>query len=172
MFPLLVMSNHGRWRMHAQCDDISWTREVPTCKVKGYDGYMYEPVWLHPEDAKERGIRNGDIVKIFNELGIVLGGAYVTERIRSGVISMDHGARVDFIKPGEIDRGGAINTISPDKIISKNCPGMATSSYLVQVKKLSMKEMEQWRKEYPEAFERQYDPHSGLLFNGWVESGM
>ena len=27
-YPLLSMSNHGRWRVHAQCDDISWTREV------------------------------------------------------------------------------------------------------------------------------------------------
>jgi len=34
-YPLLVMSNHGRWRVHAQCDDITWTREAPTCKVKG-----------------------------------------------------------------------------------------------------------------------------------------
>ena len=30
-YPLLMMSNHGRWRLHAQCDDISWTREPPTC---------------------------------------------------------------------------------------------------------------------------------------------
>ena len=73
----------------------------------------------------KRGIRNGDIVKIINELGIVLAGAYVTERIRPSVAYIDHGARVDFIKVGEIDRGGAINTIAPDKVISKNCPGMA-----------------------------------------------
>ena len=69
MFPLLVVSNHPRWRMHAQCDDISWVREVPTCKVTGPDGYKYEPVWIHPEDAAKRGIRSGDIVKVFNELG-------------------------------------------------------------------------------------------------------
>ena len=72
MYPLLVMSNHGRWRVHAQCDDISWTREAPTCKVKGWDGYMYEPVWINPDEAAKRGIKNGDIVKIFNERGAVL----------------------------------------------------------------------------------------------------
>jgi len=27
-YPLLLMSNHGRWRVHAQHDDISWTREI------------------------------------------------------------------------------------------------------------------------------------------------
>ncbi len=42
MFPSLLMSNHGRWRVHAQCDDISWTREAPTCKIKGWDGYITE----------------------------------------------------------------------------------------------------------------------------------
>jgi trimethylamine-N-oxide reductase (cytochrome c) len=32
-YPLLCMSNHGRWRMHAQCDDIIWNREVETMKI-------------------------------------------------------------------------------------------------------------------------------------------
>jgi len=26
-----------------------------------------------------------------------------------------------------------------------------------------------WKKQYPEAFEREYDPASGLHFNAWVE---
>ena len=151
MFPLSLMSNHGRWRVHSQCDDISWTREAPTCKVTGFDGYKYEPMWINPADAVKRGIQNGDIVKIINELGIVLAGAYVTERIRSSVVYIDHGARVDFIKVGEIDRGGAINTIAPDKVISKNCPGVATSGYLVQVERLGLNEYDQWRRDYPEA---------------------
>ncbi|MBN1191454.1 MAG: molybdopterin-dependent oxidoreductase, partial [Dehalococcoidales bacterium] len=42
-YPLLCMSNHGRWRMHAQCDDIIWNRETGTMKVRGKDGYQYEP---------------------------------------------------------------------------------------------------------------------------------
>jgi trimethylamine-N-oxide reductase (cytochrome c) len=47
---------------------------MPTSKIKGYDGYMYEPLWINPVDAEARGIENGDIVKIYNERGIVLGG--------------------------------------------------------------------------------------------------
>jgi trimethylamine-N-oxide reductase (cytochrome c) len=39
-YPLLLMSNHGRWRVHANHDDISWIRELPTCKIKGPDGYL------------------------------------------------------------------------------------------------------------------------------------
>ena len=170
-YPLLVISNHGRWRVHAQCDDISWTRETPTCKVKGPDGYMYEPVWIHPLDAERRGIKNGDTVKVFNERGIILGGALVWERIIPGAVSIDHGARVDSIIPGKLDRGGAIDLITPEGTVSKNCVGEATSGFLVEVEKVIMTEMEQWRWQYPEAFEREYDPASGLRFNGWVEGG-
>jgi molybdopterin guanine dinucleotide-containing S/N-oxide reductase-like protein len=172
MFPLLLMSNHGRWRVHSQCDDIPWTRETLTCKVKGWDGYLYEPLWIHPSDAAKRGIKNGDIIKVFNERGIVLCGALVWERIMSGVVYVDHGARTDFIIPGKLDRGGAINLISPIGLTSQNCVGQATSGYLVEVHKVSSEEMEQWRKEYPQAFSREYDPASGLRFNAWVEGGM
>ena len=88
-----------------------------------------------------------------------------------GVVYIDHGARADAIKVGEIERGGAINTISPEGIISENCVGQATSGYLVQVERLSGAEMDQWRRDYPEAFERKYDPAAGLRFDAWVVGG-
>lgn len=168
-YPLLVMSNHGRWRVHAQCDDITWTREAPTCKVTGFDGYKYEPCWMNPKDAEARGIKHGDIVKVFNERGAVLCGALVFERIRPGVISVDHGARADYIIPFKLDRGGAINTIAPAGLVSKHAAGQATSGYLAEVARVGAAEMEEWRRDYPEAFEREYDPASGLRFNAWVE---
>ena len=164
-YPLLIMSNHGRWRVHAQCDDISWTREAPTCKIKGPDGYRYEPLWINQVDASARRINNGDIVEVYNERGTVLGGAYVTERVMPGVVYMDHGARYDPIVSGELDRGGAINTITPHNTTSKNATGMVVSSFLVEVKKANLNEL---RKQYPEAFEREYNPTSGLCFKAWV----
>jgi len=171
-YPLLQVSNHPRWRMHANLDDISWFREIPTCKVLGLDGYNYEPLWIHPTDATERGIKNGDIVKVYNERGAVLGGAYVTERIIYGAVYMDHGARVDSIIPGELDRGGAINLITPTKTFSPNTQGQVGSGFLVEVEKVTLAQMEEWKKEYPEAFKREYNPASGLRFNAWVEGGM
>ncbi|MFC1860881.1 molybdopterin-dependent oxidoreductase [Chloroflexota bacterium] len=169
VFPLLVVANHGRWRVHSQCDDIPWTREITTCKVRGWDGYLYEPVWINPQDAAKRGIQDGDIVKVFNERGTILGGARVWERIMPGVTYVDHGARCDFIIPGKLDRGGAIDLISPDWIISKNCAGEATSGFLVEVQPVKMAEMEGWKEKYPEAFAREYDPAAGLRFNAWLE---
>ena len=169
------MSNHGRWRTHAQNDDITWTREIPTCKVKGPDGYMYEPIWVNPIDAAKRDIRSGDIVKLFNERGTVLGGAIVWERIMPGVAYQDHGARADMIATGPeeyIDRGGANNLISPANGTSQNCWGMATSNFLLEVAKVTMPQMEEWRRKYPEAFQRDYEPAAGLRFSAWIEGGI
>jgi trimethylamine-N-oxide reductase (cytochrome c) len=156
------MSNHGRWRIHAQLDDINWFHEIETCKVKGPDGYLYEPCWIHPSDAAKRGITDGDVVDAYNERGHVLCGAYVTERVMPGVVYVDHGARHDPIVVGELDRGGAINTISPHKVLSKNATGMATSGYLVGVTKANL---DQLRKQHPEAFARPYHEGSGLTLD-------
>jgi anaerobic selenocysteine-containing dehydrogenase len=167
-YPLLCQSNHPRHRVHAQLDDISWFREISTCKIRGLDGYLYEPVWLHPSEAEKRGINNGEVVKVFNERGGVLCGAYVTERIMPGVAYVDHGARYDPIVPGELDRGGAINTITPHNITSKNAAGMATNGFLVDVEKIDLDEL---RKKYTEAFNRPYNMAAGLCLDRVIEVG-
>ena len=160
-YPLLCMSNHPRHRVHAQMDDYTWNREIVTCKVKGPDGYMYEPLWLHPAEAAKRGIEDGEICKVFNERGAVLVGARVWERLMPGVAYVDHGARYDAIVPGELDRGGAINTISPHNCTSKNCAGMASSGFLVEVARVDLDEL---RRQYPEVFDRPYSAAAGLRF--------
>jgi molybdopterin guanine dinucleotide-containing S/N-oxide reductase-like protein len=167
-YPLLCMTNHPRHRVHAQLDDNSWNHEIPTCKVKGPDSYLYEPLWIHPSDAAKRGIKEGDICKIFNERGTVLVGARVWERIMPGVAYVDHGARQDFIVPGVLDRGGAINTITPHNITSKYCAGMATNGFLVEVAPV---DLELLRKQYHEAFNRPYSQASGLRFERVLAKG-
>ncbi len=159
-YPLLVMSNHPRWRTHSQHDDMTWLREIHTCKVKGADGYLYEPAWFNPEEAEARGIKDGDVVEIFNDRGGLLAGALVTERVRPGVVYIDHGARWDPIVLGELDRGGAINTITPHKSTSKNAFGMVSSGFLAGIRKVNLQEL---MEKYPEAFNKPYDPAAGLV---------
>jgi len=168
-YPLLVMSNHPRWGVHSQHDDITWLREIETCKVKGPDGYQYHPLWINPVDAAERGIKKGDVVSIFNERGIVLAGAYVTERIMPGAVGIDHGAKYDPIVPGEIDRGGAINTIVPRNVLSKNAAGHAVSGFLAQVEKTDMEAM---KAKYPEALGRECHPAAGPCLAGVLTEGV
>jgi molybdopterin guanine dinucleotide-containing S/N-oxide reductase-like protein len=158
-YPFLCCSNHPRWRVHSQHDDMQWLREIPTCKIKGPDGYAYQTMWINPADAARKGIKTGDVVKVFNDRGGVLLGAYVNERIRPGVIYVDHGARYDPIVPGELDRGGAINTITPRKTVSKNATGMVSGGFLLDVERVNLDEMQ---RQYPEAFNRPYHRGSGL----------
>jgi trimethylamine-N-oxide reductase (cytochrome c) len=125
-------------------------------------------VWINPVDAEKLGIAGGDIVKLYNERGMVLGGAYVTERIMPGVIYQDHGARLDPLCVGESDRGGANNLICPKATTSKNCAGEVTSGYLVAVEKADIKLL---KAQYPDSFAKKYDHDAGIVIDSWIERG-
>ncbi len=74
-----------------------------------------------------------------------------------------------MIIPGKLDRGGAINLITPRNTLSPNTQGQVASGFLVNVEKVTLKQMEIWKEQYPEAFNRDYDSASGLRFDAWVE---
>ena len=140
-YPLIVMSNHARYRFHVQGDDIPWIQELQ--KVEGVDGYPYEACWINPVDAAARGIENGDVLKVYNDRGTVLVGAFVTERIIVGAISVDHGAKMDLValKNEQVDRGGSINLISPtpqEKYRNEEIkiPEMNVTGFLAEVEKI------------------------------------
>ncbi len=92
-----------------------------TCKVKGPDGYEYEPVWVHPPTPAMLGLETGDVVKMYNERGAVLGGVLVTERIMPGAVLSGSRCACDTIVLGEggLDRGGANNLIAPTPTTSE-----------------------------------------------------
>ena len=167
-FPFLLITNHPRWRVHANNDDNTWCREIETCKVVGPDGYAYEPLWINPQDAVRLNMHDGDIVRMFNDRGAVLGGVRLSERVIPGALYQDHGARVDNIVVGEFDRAGANNLICPSNTTSKNCPGEVTNSFLVNVEKVDVFAL---AKQYPEAFGRDYDPSCGLVATARVVEG-
>jgi trimethylamine-N-oxide reductase (cytochrome c) len=170
-YPLLCMSNHGRWRFHAQLDDHKWNREIDRMKIRANDGYQYESAWLNPITAAKYDIVYGDVIKVYNERGIVLCAALPTERVMEDVIYVDHGARFDPINPEGIDRGGAINLITPTAITSKTVTGMVVSGFLVEIEKLEDSEMTEWKTKYPEAFARKIDDAAGVCLDGWMIKG-
>jgi anaerobic selenocysteine-containing dehydrogenase len=49
-------------------------------------GRIPEIVWINPADADKLGIREGDEVSLFNELGALTVAAVVTERVSQGVL--------------------------------------------------------------------------------------
>jgi hypothetical protein len=76
------------------------------------------------------------------------------------VVYVDHGSRYDPIVPGELDRGGAINTITPHHGTSRNCRGgMVVSGFLIEIERANLDAL---RRQYPEALAKPYDRASGL----------
>ena len=92
---------------------------------------------IHPEDAAVRGIKNEDIVKLYNDRGTVLGIAVVTECVRPGVVhSYCSSGKYEPMEPGNphsVDKGGCVNLLTPSRLMSKNAPGMAPNSCLVEL---------------------------------------
>ncbi|GAI08045.1 unnamed protein product, partial [marine sediment metagenome] len=128
-----------RFSFHTQHDlHVPWLSDIPAHRVVK-DGYEWQVVRIHPLDAEARGIRNTDIVKVYNDRGAVLGIARVTERVRPGVVHSYEGSSkydpLEVGKPGSVDRGGCINLLTPSRMLSKNAPGMAPNSCLVEIVK-------------------------------------
>jgi len=131
-YPLEHMTIHSFFSEHEQWHHMSWARDDYVTFLNGYAS-----LWMNPKDAAARGISYGDAVRVFNDRGQTLYGAYVTERCKPGlVIGMDGGnwkpqqPSVD----GSLDMGGAAGILTPQVQCDPTCDGMATWG-LVQVEK-------------------------------------
>ena len=130
VYPLHLLSNQPRSRLHSQldCGEVSRGSKVAN----------REPVWLHPDDATDRGIAHGDVVRIYNERGACLAGAVVTDAIRPGVIQLATGAWFDPLDPAEIgslDKHGNPNVLTLDKGTSKLAQCSIAQTTLVEVER-------------------------------------
>ncbi len=138
-YPLQLISPHPRFSFHTMYDGKeSWMNEVPEHRIKAKDGHYYWVIRINKEDAAKRGIKNNDIVRVFNDRGVVLCAAKVTGRVPPGVVhSYESCAEYQPIgDPGESpDKGGCINLLTNHRFISKNACGMAPNSCLVEIAK-------------------------------------
>jgi biotin/methionine sulfoxide reductase len=130
LFPLHMMSNQPVTKLHAQMDHGKVSRES---KIQGR-----EPVHLNPGDAEARGIKAGDIVRVYNDRGHVLAGAVLSEDVRPGVIRLSTGAWYDPAEPGNpgsLDKHGNPNVLTPDRGTSRLAQGPIAHSALVEVER-------------------------------------
>jgi biotin/methionine sulfoxide reductase len=58
-YPLHVLTNQPRHRLHSQLDNASASRDA---KVAGR-----EAILINAHDARQRGLRAGDVVRVFND---------------------------------------------------------------------------------------------------------
>jgi len=129
-YPLHLVSDQPHTKLHSQLDFSSLSRAN---KVQGR-----EPVWIHPTDAAPRGIRNGDVVRLFNDRGACLAGAVLTDAIVAGVVKLSTGAWWDPEEPGvpgSLDKHGNPNVLTRDRGTSSLGQGCSAQSCLVQVER-------------------------------------
>ena len=98
--PIQLIGHHFKSRVHSTYGNLSNNREAHP-----------QVLWLNTVDAASRGIKNGDIVGIYNDRGRVHIKVRVTPRIMPGVASLPQGAWNQIDKDG-IDHGGSVNTLT------------------------------------------------------------
>lgn len=128
--PLHLISDQPFTKLHSQLDFAPLSRDS---KIGGR-----EPVWIHPADARERGISDGDIVRVFNDRGACLAAAVVTDRVTARVVKLSTGAWWDPLQPGvpgSLDKHGNPNVLTRDAPASSLSQGCAAQSCLVQVER-------------------------------------
>lgn len=120
-YPLQLITTHFWRRAHSQYDNLPWLRELEQQRVM-----------INTKDAQARGIRNGDMVRAFNDRGVTVLPAWVTERIMPGVVDIPQGAWYAPDKDG-VDRAGCCNVLMRDD--HSPAGSYPTNTALVQLEK-------------------------------------
>jgi trimethylamine-N-oxide reductase (cytochrome c) len=135
-YPLQMLTPHNKYSFHTQGDGkSSFLLNIPYHRVN-VDGYYYWIIRMSEADAAERGIKNHDLVKVYNDRGAVICAAVVTNRLPAGVChSYESSAVYDPLgEPGKsVDRGGCINLLTPHKTQTKSTHSLAGAHALVQI---------------------------------------
>jgi anaerobic dimethyl sulfoxide reductase subunit A len=99
-YPYQVYNPHYLRSSHAHFDNIPWLREA-----------FARPVFMNELDAEEEGLKDGDIVRVYNEWGSIVRPLYATKRIVRGVLGVTHGGWYEVDEKTGYDFGGAANTL-------------------------------------------------------------
>ena len=102
-YPLQVIGHHTLHRVHSTHDNNDWLEEA-----------FPQRVFMNPLDAHKRGIRDGDLVKVYNERGAMVLPCRLTNRIMPGVVDVPQGA---WWAPDEdgVDRRGSVNVLTSER---------------------------------------------------------
>lgn len=136
-FPLHLLTTQPTHRLHGQLDPVGPSR---ASKIFGR-----EPLHIHAETAAQRGLKDGDIVRVWNDRGACLAGVLIDTDMRPDVVRMATGAWYDPMLPGQpgcLDLHGNPNVLTHDRPTSSLSQGPAAQSCLVEV--------EAWRSQVPQ----------------------
>jgi biotin/methionine sulfoxide reductase len=126
-YPLHLVSSQPRYKLHSQMDSEQISARG---KINGR-----EAIAMHPDDAKRRGIKDGDIVRVHNARGACLAGAVLTDTMSPGVAKLSCGAWYDpaGAEDGAICAHGNANVLTHDRGTSKLSQGPSTGTNMVEI---------------------------------------
>lgn len=126
-FPLHLLSDQPKNKLHSQLDHSEFSRAD---KIAGR-----EPVLMNPQDANSRSIKNGDVVRVWNNRGACVAAAVLSEKILQGVVKISTGAWFDptFNSADGLEKHGNPNALTLDIGSSKLSQGCIAQSCLVQI---------------------------------------
>ncbi len=119
-----LLSLHPYDRLHSQ--------QSNTSNRKRYAIADREPVLINTEDAKELGIKQGDLVRVYNARGEILAGANVSDDIMRGVVQIFEGAWYDPNAEG-LCKNGNPNVLTIDLPTSELANGNISHTALVDI---------------------------------------
>ncbi|MFH1350083.1 MAG: molybdopterin-dependent oxidoreductase [Pseudomonadota bacterium] len=121
LYPLQLITYHSKTRAHSCFYNVPWLRELEPHQL-----------WINVLDAQERGIIEGEMVRVFNERGEIQISVHVTHRIMPGVVAMGEGT---WYGPDErgVDLNGCANVLTRD--LPSPAGALASNTSLVQVEK-------------------------------------
>ena len=101
-YPLLISGYHYKAHTHSSYSNNAIIEAAAP-----------HAAWINPIDAEERGIADGDTLRVFNDRGEIRIKAKVTPRIIPGAIAIPQGKWHEADMDGDrIDYGGNINTLT------------------------------------------------------------
>jgi biotin/methionine sulfoxide reductase len=130
-YPLHLLSNQPAARLHSQLDHSPVSRAA---KIK-----EREPIRVNPDNARARGIGDGDLVRVFNERGAFIAAAVLDPGLRRGVVQVATGAWYDPLVPGDpgaLDKHGNPNAVTRDQATSQLAQCPAAQTVLVEMEPL------------------------------------
>ena len=128
-YPLHLVSSQPRHKLHSQMDAGPISARG---KVAGR-----EAVAMNPEDARRRGIKDGDVVRIHNARGACLAGAVLSDALSPGVAKLSCGAWYDpaVAEDGAVCAHGNANVLTHDRGTSKLSQGPSTGTNMVEIER-------------------------------------
>lgn len=126
-YPLSLSSIHSGFRLHSQLhnSDIKDTQSD------------LEPALINPNLAKDKGIKNGDVVLVYNDRGGVLAGARLSDDVPYKCIVIAQGAWYD--KCGDICINGNVNVLTSSAPSSNLSQSNIAHTCSVDIKKYDKK---------------------------------